>query len=48
MNSELEREVTELLEELAALSDDAVDEGDPALFGSFRDSARALLAKLED
>lgn len=35
------------LRELAELSDESIDEGDPALFGSFRDAARELVARIE-
>lgn len=35
------------LKELAELSDDTIDEGDPAILGSFRDSARAIIANAE-
>jgi hypothetical protein len=34
------------LQELADLSDDSINDADPALFGSFRDEAKELLVRL--
>lgn len=35
------------LRELAELDDDTLEEGDPALFGAFRDAARDLIVRIE-
>lgn len=39
-------ELLALAREVAELSDDTIDESDPALLGSLRDDARALIAAL--
>lgn len=36
-----------MLRELAELSDESIDAGDPALFGSFRDDARGFVKRYD-
>jgi len=44
---DLHTDIAAFLDELATLSDDSINEGDPALIGSFRDEAASLRRRLK-